>query len=81
MNSGLRTGDLVEVQTATEILRSLDSNDAFDALPYIPDMMEFCGSKVSSLCSRGAVYSLFQSLTSSLFTPTPRIPKRLSSKV
>jgi hypothetical protein len=43
MNSGLRPGDLIEVRAATEILRSLDSNGALDGLPFMPEMLEFCG--------------------------------------
>jgi len=39
----LRPGDLVEVRTANEILRSLDSNGTLDGLPFMPEMVEFCG--------------------------------------
>jgi hypothetical protein len=45
MNSGLRPGSLVEVRTATEILHSLDSNGALDGLPFMPEMLEFCGRR------------------------------------
>lgn len=43
MNYRLRPDDLVEVRTATEILRSLDSNGTLDGLPFMPEMLEFCG--------------------------------------
>jgi len=45
MNSRLRAGDLVQIRTATEILRSLDSNGTLDGLPIMPEMLEFCGRR------------------------------------
>jgi hypothetical protein len=42
-NGSLRGGDLVEVKTADEILRTLDAAGALDHLPFMPEMLEFCG--------------------------------------
>jgi hypothetical protein len=39
----LRAGDLVEVKSAAEILASLDENGRLDALPFMPEMLEYCG--------------------------------------
>jgi hypothetical protein len=45
MNSGLRPGEFVEVRAATEILSSLDRIGALDGLPFMPEMLEFCGRR------------------------------------
>jgi hypothetical protein len=41
----LHPGDLVEVKTPGEILRTLDENGAQDGLPFMPEMMQFCGKR------------------------------------
>ena len=41
----LRAGDLVEVRTAGEILGTLDADGTLDALPFMPEMLEFCGRR------------------------------------
>jgi hypothetical protein len=41
----LRPGDLVEVRTPDEILRTLDVEGALDRLPFMPEMIEFCGRR------------------------------------
>lgn len=38
-------GDLVEVKAPDEILQTLDTNGALDHLPFMPEMMEFCGRR------------------------------------
>jgi hypothetical protein len=38
----LRSGDLVEVRSAADIIRSLDSNGTLDGLPFMPEMLELC---------------------------------------
>ena len=38
-------GDLVEVKTAKEILMTLDAEGAADHLPFMPEMVEFCGQR------------------------------------
>lgn len=45
MNSKLRSGDLVEVRDANEILSSLDNYGALRGLPFMPEMLEFCGKR------------------------------------
>ena len=47
MNSilNLRAGELVEIRTEEEILRTLDSSGALDALPFMPEMLPFCGKR------------------------------------
>jgi hypothetical protein len=44
-SAGLRRGDLVEVKTADEIVRTLDAAGALDKLPFMPEMLELCGQR------------------------------------
>lgn len=39
----LRVGDFVEVRSEQEILATLDETGAIDGLPFMPEMLEFCG--------------------------------------
>lgn len=41
----LRVGDLVEVRSAEEILLTLDERGALDCLPFMPEMLQFCGQR------------------------------------
>ena len=41
----LRPGDLVEVKTPEEIFETLDADGAVDHLPFMPEMLEFCGRR------------------------------------
>jgi hypothetical protein len=41
----LRSGDLVEIRTPEEIVRTLDINGTLDQLPFMPEMVEFCGKR------------------------------------
>lgn len=41
----LRAGDLVEVRTADEILTTLDEYGTLDRLPFMPEMLQFCGRR------------------------------------
>src|SRR5262249_3628631 len=41
----LRVGDKVEVREPEEILKTLDPNGAVDYLPFMPEMLEFCGKR------------------------------------
>ncbi|MGO9087687.1 MAG: hypothetical protein ACLQBK_20930 [Candidatus Sulfotelmatobacter sp.] len=41
----LRPGDIVEVKAPDEILLTLDADGTFDQLPFMPEMVEFCGKK------------------------------------
>lgn len=42
----LRRGDLVEVKAASEILATLDDRGALDDLPFMPEMVAFCGRRL-----------------------------------
>jgi hypothetical protein len=39
----LRPGDLVEVRSWTEIAATLDANGTFEKLPFMPEMLSYCG--------------------------------------
>jgi hypothetical protein len=41
----LRPGDLVEVREPEEILQTLDAEGALDQLPFMPEMLGFCGRR------------------------------------
>jgi len=45
MNERLRRGDLVEVKSPEEILQTLDNEGTLDRLPFMPEMIEFCGRR------------------------------------
>jgi hypothetical protein len=42
---GLRVGELVEVRSEREILATLDEQGRLDALPFMPEMLRFCGQR------------------------------------
>lgn len=42
---GLRVGELVEVRSEAEILATLDGNGELDALPFMPEMLPYCGQQ------------------------------------
>src|SRR5215831_5567494 len=44
-SSKLRSGDFVEVKPPEEILLTLDGEGALDGLPFMPEMIEFCGKQ------------------------------------
>jgi hypothetical protein len=41
--SRFRTGDLVEVRSKEEILATLDQHGCVDGMPFMPEMIQFCG--------------------------------------
>jgi hypothetical protein len=41
----VRRGDLVEVRSAAEILDTLDDDGAVEALPFMPEMVRYCGRR------------------------------------
>jgi hypothetical protein len=41
----LRPGDFVEVLSPQEILQTLDGDGTLDKLPFMPEMIEFCGRR------------------------------------
>ena len=38
-------GDVVEVKSAEEILAELDERGELDSLPFMPEMLQFCGQR------------------------------------
>jgi len=44
--SKLRKGDWVQVRSAEEIAQTLDANGALDGLPFMPEMIAYCGKKI-----------------------------------
>lgn len=44
-SSGLRAGELVEVRSKEEILRTLDARGRLDEMPFMPEMFEYCGRR------------------------------------
>lgn len=43
----LRVGDVVEVRSAAEILATLDGNGELDSLPFMPEMLKYCGQQLT----------------------------------
>jgi hypothetical protein len=43
--SRYRTGDLVEVRSKEEILATLDQHGCVDGLPFMPEMLQYCGQR------------------------------------
>jgi hypothetical protein len=41
----LRSGDTVEVRRAAEILQTLDDKGALDSMPFMPEMVQYCGRR------------------------------------
>jgi hypothetical protein len=41
----LKVGEVVEIRTAEEIFATLDKNGAFEALPFMPEMLKYCGKQ------------------------------------
>jgi len=46
---GLRPGELVEVRTKEEILATLDGAGRLDGMPFMPEMLQFCGRRLRVL--------------------------------
>lgn len=59
-NTKLHRGDLVEVRSPREIFATLDGDGAIDHLPFMPEMLEYCGqrfqvaSRALTVCFSGA---------------------------
>jgi hypothetical protein len=43
--SYFRKGDTVEVRSKEEILATLDQHGSFDGMPFMPEMLQFCGKQ------------------------------------
>jgi hypothetical protein len=41
-----RAGQLVEVRSAEEIMATLDENGELDSLPFMPEMLQYCGQRL-----------------------------------
>ena len=41
----LHVGDWVEVRSKEEILRTLDENGRLDGMPFMPEMLQYCGKR------------------------------------
>ena len=42
---GLRAGEWVQVRSAAAILSTLDDNHCLDGLPFMPEMLQYCGRR------------------------------------
>jgi len=49
MKRKLRPGDWVQVRSKEEILATLDANGCLDGMPFMPEMLRFCGAKFQVL--------------------------------
>ena len=45
--SRFRAGDLVEVRSKEEILATLDQRGCIDGMPFMPEMLQYCGQRFS----------------------------------
>jgi hypothetical protein len=45
MGKMLKVGDWVEVRSKGEILATLDENGCLDSVPFMPEMLQFCGRR------------------------------------
>lgn len=44
---GLKVGELVEVRSETEILATLDERGELENLPFMPEMLRYCGQRLT----------------------------------
>jgi hypothetical protein len=55
----LKPGELIEVRSVAEIMSSLDADGKLDGLPFMPEMLAFCGQRLrvsrraDDTCARG----------------------------
>ncbi|MFC5158885.1 hypothetical protein ACFPOI_09055 [Nonomuraea angiospora] len=47
LNLALKVGDAVEVLSAEEILATLDDKGELDSLPFMPEMLRYCGRRLT----------------------------------
>ena len=43
---GLKAGEWVQVRSKEEILATLDANGRLDEMPFMPEMLKFCGARM-----------------------------------
>ena len=46
---GYRSGQLVEVRSLSEILATLDAAGTLDGMPFMPEMVRYCGQTLQGL--------------------------------
>jgi hypothetical protein len=46
LSLGLRAGEWVQVRSREEILATLDENGRLDELPFMPEMLKYCGARM-----------------------------------
>jgi hypothetical protein len=66
LGSNLRPGDFVEVKSPAEILQTLDADGALDRLPFMPEMVDFCGGRFR--VSKRVVKTCYYGTTSGMRT-------------
>ena len=62
----LRAGELVEVRSEEEILATLDDRGELDSLPFMPEMLQYCGKQFT-------VYKAAHKACDTLTKPSPGI--------
>ena len=60
----LRPGDFVEVRSPGEILHTIDENGTLDRLPFMPEMVDFCGKRFR--VSKRVVKTCYYGVTSGM---------------
>ena len=45
LTKSFRVGELVEVRSASDILATLDESGSVDGLPFMPEMLQYCGKR------------------------------------
>ena len=43
---GLQAGEWVQVRSKEEILATLDANGRLDEMPFMPEMLKYCGARM-----------------------------------
>src|SRR5947209_5773472 len=43
----LKVGDVVEVRSEAEVLATLDENGELESLPFMPEMVKYCGQRLT----------------------------------
>jgi hypothetical protein len=59
--SALRSGEWVEVRSAAEILATLDDEGRLESLPFMPEMLQYCGRRFRVLKSAHKTCDTIQS--------------------
>src|ERR1700752_1232570 len=71
MSSQYRVGDWVEVRSLPEILRTLDANGQLAGLPFMPEMIQYCGQR----------FQVFKSAHKTCDTVCPTRGRRMAGAV